>query len=224
MNFMDVFFNWDILRESLPAMFRGLLVTLKISVVGIVFGTTIGLGVALLRLHGPKPVKWFVRMYIDVIRAVPVMVMLILVYFALPFADIRLSSFAAASVVLVLFAAAYAAEVFRGGISAVPPGQIEAAKALGINVVKTFFYVTLPQATRVSLPAMTSNWVSLVKETSLASTVALPELLKEAIDAQAYHANPTPLIGSAIIYVVLLFPLVRLVSWLEHRTARHTQR
>lgn len=224
MNFIDVFFNWEILINSFPAMLRGLVVTLQLSAIGIVFGTILGLGVALLRLHGNELAKVLVRFYIDVIRAMPVMVLLILVYFALPFAEIRMSSFMSAALVLIVVSAAYAAEVFRSGIIAVPPGQIEAAKALGIGSVKTFLHITLPQAIRISLPPMTSNWVTLVKETSLASIVALPELLKYSLDAQAYHANPTPLIGAAMIYIILLFPLVKLVSWLEHRGARHTQR
>jgi len=113
--------------------------------------------------------------------------------------------------------AAYSAEVFRSGIESVPRGQFEAASALGIPFPVTLWKVVLPQAIRIIIPPTTSNCVSMFKDTALASTVALPELLKEAQDAQALYANPTPLIGAALIYLILLLPLVRLVALLEAR-------
>jgi polar amino acid transport system permease protein len=113
--------------------------------------------------------------------------------------------------------AAYSAEVFRSGIESVPRGQFEAAAALGLPFVVTLYKVVMPQAIRIVIPPMTSNCVSMFKDTSLASTVALPELLKEAQDAQALYANPSPLIGAALVYIILLWPMVRLVSLLEKR-------
>jgi polar amino acid transport system permease protein len=113
--------------------------------------------------------------------------------------------------------AAYSAEVFRSGIESVAKGQFEAAAALGLPFLITLYKVVLPQAVRIVIPPMTSNCVSMFKDTSLASTVALPELLKEAQDAQALYANPSPLIGAALVYIILLWPMVRLVSMLEKR-------
>lgn len=120
--------------------------------------------------------------------------------------------------------AAYSAEVFRSGIESVPRGQFEAAAALGVSFPVTLWKVVLPQAIRIIIPPTTSNCVSMFKDTALASTVALPELLKEAQDAQALYANPTPLIGAALIYLVLLLPLVRLVGLLEARFKREKAR
>lgn len=208
---------------SMPALMRGLFMTVVLGVIGIVTGTAAGLGVCMVRLYAPKPLRWLAVAYIDLLRATPVLVVLILIYYALPFLDIRLSSMASAGLSLALVMAAYAAEIFRSGIESVPSGQSEAANALGLSFFQQFRDVVLPQAWRIVIPPLTSNWVSLFKETSLASTVALPELLKEALDSQAYHANPTPLIGAALIYVLLLLPLVRLVGLLEKRANRSTR-
>ena len=115
---------------------------------------------------------------------------------------------------------AYSAEVYRSGVEGVPRGQFEAAAALGLPFLITLRRVILPQAIRAVIPPMTGNCVSMFKDTSLASTVALPELLNEATDTQALYANPSPLILAAIIYIAFLWPMVRLVSVLERRMAR----
>ncbi len=120
--------------------------------------------------------------------------------------------------------AAYSAEVFRAGIEAVPRGQFEAAASLGLHFIMTLRKVVLPQALRIVVPPTTSNFVSMFKDTSLASVVAMPELLKEAQDAQALNANPTPLIGAALIYLALLWPMVRLVAYLEERAKKQHAR
>jgi polar amino acid transport system permease protein len=112
---------------------------------------------------------------------------------------------------------AYSAEVFRSGIEGIPRGQFEAAHALGLPFLLTLRKVILPQAIRLVIPPTTSNCVSMFKDTALASVVALPELLKEANNAQALYANPSPLIGAALVYLIFLWPMVRLVSLLEKR-------
>jgi polar amino acid transport system permease protein len=149
----------------------------------------------------------------------PVLVVLILIYYALPFVGIVFSSFTAAAIALSIVLGAYSAEVVRAGIQAVPNGQFEAASALGLHFWLTMRKVILPQAIRIVIPPQASNCVSIIKDTSLASVVATTDLLKQATDAQALYANPTPLLGAALIYVAILWPLVRLTSWLE----RHYQ-
>ena len=133
---------------------------------------------------------------------------------------IRLSSFVSAVTALSIVLAAFSAEVFRAGIESIPRGQLEAARALGLHFRATMRHVVLPQAIRAVVPPLTGNCVGIVKETSLASVVALPELLKQGNDAQALTANPTPLIGVAAIYLVILWPLVRILSRLERKSAR----
>ena len=150
--------------------------------------------------------------YIDVFRALPILVVLILIYYALPFVGISLSSFTSATLALSLVLAAFTAEVCRAGIENIPKGQFEAAAALGLPFLVALRKVILPQALRVVVPPLTSNCVSVFKDTALASVVAMPDLLKQATDAQALMANPTPLVGAALIYLAFLWPLVRLVS------------
>ena len=158
------------------------------------------------------------RIYTDVFRSIPLLVLLIVIYYALPFVGIRLSSFASATAALSLVSAAYTAEIFRAGIEAVPPGQFEAARVLGLSWRQMMADLILPQAIKICIPPLTNNCINVLKDTALASVVAMPDLLKQATQAQALAANPTPLIGAALIYLLLLWPLVVLVTRFEERT------
>ena len=224
MTLLDTFFNLGVLGDAFPALLRGLVNTFLLGVAGIGIGIPIGLVIALLRLYGPKPVRYLAVFYIDIFRAAPMLVVLILIYYALPFVGIRLSSWTSAGLAFSIVMAAYSAEIFRSGIEGIPRGQFEAAAALGLPFFVTLRKVVLPQAIRIVIPPMTNNCVSMFKDTSLASTVALPELLKEATDAQALYANPTPLIGAALIYIAFLWPMVRLVNLLEQRFNKEKKR
>ena len=217
MDLIGTFFNWDVLVRSFPMLMRGVGNTILLGCVSIVFGGIAGLFVCLVRLYGPRPVRLLAIGYIDILRAMPILVLLILIYYALPFVGIRLTSFTSATLALSLVLSAFTAEVCRAGIEAVPKGQFEAAAALGLPFWRTMGTVILPQALRLVVPPLTSNCVSIYKDTALASVVAVPDLLKQATDAQALMANPTPLIGAALIYLAFLWPLVRLVNHLEGR-------
>ncbi|MEY3145400.1 MAG: hypothetical protein RL342_1071 [Pseudomonadota bacterium] len=221
MNLIDTFFNWAVFRDSLPALLQGLWITVLLGVVSIVAGLVSGLLMALLRLYAPAPVRALARIYIDVFRSIPLLVLLVLVYYALPFVGIRLSSFTSAATALTLVSCAYTAEIFRAGIEAIPKGQFEAAEAIGLGFFSSMRDVILPQAFRIVVPPLTSNCINVLKDTALASVVAMPDLLKQATQAQALSANPTPLIGAALLYLLLLLPLVRLVGYFEarHRAA-----
>jgi polar amino acid transport system permease protein len=220
MTVFEVFFNTDVLLRSFPILLRGLEMTLVLGVTAIVFGSIFGVFIALTRLYAVAPLRLLAIGYTDLARAMPVLVVLILIYYALPFAGIVLSSFTAAAIALSLVLGAYTAEVVRTGIQAVPKGQFEAADALGIGFWLAMRKVILPQAVRIIIPPHASNCVSIIKDTSLASVVAMSDLLKQATDAQALFANPSPLIGAALIYIAILWPLVRLTSWLELRFQR----
>ena len=224
MELLHTFFNWDVFVDALPLMLRGLGVTILLGVVSIVLGLIGGLLLAMLRLYGYTPVRWLARVYIDVLRSIPLLVLLVLIYYALPFVGIRLSSFAAAAAALSLVSCAYSAEIFRSGIEAIPKGQFEAAASQGMSFLNTMRDVILPQAMRIVLPPMTSNCINVMKDTALASVVAMPDLLKQATQAQALSANPTPLVGAAIMYLLLLLPLVQLVSWVERRNGNGGKR
>jgi len=218
MELIDTFFNWPVLVRSFPILIRGLGNTILLGIAAIVFGAVAGLAICLMRLYAPKPLRRLATAYIDIFRALPILVVLILIYYALPFVGIRLSSFASAALALSLVFAAFTAEVCRAGIENIPKGQFEAAATLGLPFWLSMRKVILPQAIRVVIPPLTSNCVSVFKDTALASVVAMPDLLKQATDAQAMMANPTPLIGAAITYLAILWPLVRLVGYLETRS------
>ena len=220
MSAIDIFFNLSVLQRAFPMLLRGLWYTASLGVTAIVLGSLLGSLICIARLYAPRPIRLLAILYIDLVRAIPVLVLLILIYYALPFAGLTLTSFSAAAAALTLVLAAFTAEVVRAGIEATPKGQFEAASALGLGFWLTMRKVILPQAIRIVIPPHASNCVSVIKDTALASVVALSDLLKQATDAQALFANPTPLIGAAIIYVALLWPMVRLTSWLERRAQR----
>ena len=218
MSLVHTFFNSEVMFAALPALLRGLINTLLLSAMSISAGSVVGLLVSLARLYAPKALRVLAIIYIDLFRAMPMLVVLILIYYALPFLGIRFTSWTSAVLAFSMVMSAYSAEVFRAGIEGVPAGQFEAAAALGMPFTQTLRLVVLPQAIKAIVPPMTGNCVSMFKDTSLASTVALPELLNEATNAQALYANPSPLIMAALVYVALLWPMVRLVSILEQRT------
>lgn len=217
MNIVDTFFNVGVLTRVFPLLLRGLWVTIQLGVVSIVAGLVFGLILALLRLYAIRPICWLARFYIDIFRSLPLLVLLVIVYYALPFVGISMSPFWSAMSALSMVSAAYNAEVFRAGIEAIPKGQFEASEALGLSAMQTMADVILPQAVKIVIPPLTNNCINVIKDTALASVVAIPDLLKQATQAQALTANPSPLIGAAIIYILFLWPLVTMVSRLEHR-------
>jgi len=216
-SFVETFFNWGVLVSSFPLLLSGLRVTLMLGAVSIVAGLTLGLLVALVRIYAVRSASITAKIYIDVFRSIPILVLLIVVYYALPFVGLRLSPFMSAALALTLVSGAYTAEIFRAGIEAIPRGQFEASQALGLRYRHMMTDVILPQAIRIVIPPLTNNCINVVKDTALASVVAMPDLLKQATQAQALEANPTPLIVAALIYVALLWPLVVLVGRLEKR-------
>jgi polar amino acid transport system permease protein len=221
MDLIDTFFNWTVFKSTLPLLLEGLWVTIILGVVSILAGSVSGLCLALVRVYGAAVLQAISRIYIDVFRSIPLLVLLVLVYYALPFVGVRMSSFASAATAITLVSCAYTAEIFRAGLEAIPKGQFEAADAIGLGFFNSMRDVILPQALRIVVPPLTSNCINVLKDTALASVVAMPDLLKQATQAQALSANPTPLIGAAVLYLLLLLPLVRLVGYFEtqHRQA-----
>lgn len=215
----DTFFNADVMVRALPMLWRGLVNTTFLALTSIICGSLAGILICVARLYGPKPLRYLAIGFIDIFRALPILVVLIVIYYALPFIGIRFDSFTSATIALSIVLAAFTAEVFRAGIKAIPDGQFEAAMALGLPFRITLFKVIIPQALRIATPPQTSNCIAIAKDTSLASVVAMPDLLKQATDAQALMANPSPLIAAAAIYLIILWPAVRFVAWLESRQA-----
>ncbi|MEF2548194.1 amino acid ABC transporter permease [Aurantimonas sp. E1-2-R+4] len=220
MDIVATFFNIDVLIRYFPLLLEGLWRTVTLGALSIVLGLVGGLVLAMLRLYGGALLRFVVIAYVDVFRALPVLVWLVIVYYALPFVGIRLSAFASATTALTMISSAYTAEIYRAGIEAIPRGQFEAAQSIGLGQWHLMRDVVLPQAIRIVIPPLTNNSINVMKDTALASVVALPDLLKQATQAQALAANPTPLIGAALLYLLLLLPLVRLVAVFEARYAK----
>ena len=171
------FFNLDIMARALPLVLTGLRQTLLLCLIVIPLGLAGGLIFALASLSSRRTVRWGMIVAIDFFRAVPPLVLLIFVYSGLPFAGIRLSPLAAVALAFFLNTSSYYGEIYRAGLESVGRGQWDAARSTGLSAFSTLSHVVLPQAVRNVLPDLVSNTVEVVKLTSIASVVALPELL-----------------------------------------------
>jgi len=213
--FLDNFANWDSLVQIWPLLWQGLQLTALLAVVTLPIAIAVGLLIAVAYSFHKKWLNVALLVWIDLFRSFPVLVLLILIFYGLPFLGLRLPSFAACVLALVLNNSGYYGEIFRAGIESIPLGQREAARALGLHPVKVIFLVILPQAIAKVLAPLASNSLELVKSTSIAAMVALPELLRSARVAQEQTYNPTPLTAAAILFFVLLWPFARWVAKLE---------
>jgi len=211
------FFNWQKLEGNWWILRDGLGVTLFLALISAVGSVLLGLLVAILRTYNSPTLNLFLKAYIDIFRSIPMIVIMVVLFFALPFAGISLGSILSTVVALSLGYGAYTAESFRAGIESVHSGQIEAARSLGLSRMQTIRKVILPQAIPVVIPPLTGNLVAMLKDTAVASVVAAPELLKRARELYTSKTNPTPLVAAALIYLAVLIPLVRAVNMLENR-------
>lgn len=216
---LDQFFNLEIMAKALPLMLSGLWMTAKLCAAVIVLGLGGGLLVALANLSPRRWLRLPSIVFTDIFRALPPLVLLIFIYSGLPFAGVEISPFAAVALAFLLNNSAYYAEVYRAGILSVGKGQWEAARSTGLSQMQTLTSVVLPQAVRNVLPDLLSNTVEVVKLTSLASVVSLSELLYTANMARSITYNASPLVLAALIYLVILWPVVRLVSRFQRRLA-----
>jgi polar amino acid transport system permease protein len=226
---VNQFFRWDVAREQLPEIITiALKNTILFTVISFAGGLLLGVVMALLKLSTVGPYRWFATAYVEFFRGVPALLTIFAMAYMLPIAlNVRVpgGQVGAGLVGLILVASAYMAEVIRAGIQAVPKGQTEAARSLGMSPTRTMFWVVLPQGIRVVIPPMTNEFVLLLKDTSLlfiaGSTVFTKELTTFARDGLTTYANGTPLIMAAMLYLVVTIPLTRLVAWLERKMAKN---
>jgi polar amino acid transport system permease protein len=215
--FLDAFANPEIAVAALPILWLGFQQTLLLSLTVVPLGLGMGLVLAMLSTRRGPWLRWPLMAFIDVFRAIPPLVLLILLYAGLPFAGLELTAWVSVALAFMLNTGSYYAEILRAGIEAVPRGQHEAATALGLRAWQRWVFVVLPQAVRNVLPDLIGNTLEVVKLTSIASVVALPELLFQARQAQSITFNATPILVAAVAYFVLLWPFVRLLSRLENK-------
>ncbi len=214
---LENFFNLAVLLKVYPLLLKGLWMTVKLCLVVVPLGVAGGLVVAVTYSFRVRWLNWLLIAYVDFFRSFPPLVLLILVFYGLPFIGLEVPNFVAVLIAFFLNTSSYYGEIFRAGIESVGRGQWEAARSTGLDALRTMAYVILPQAARNMAPDLTSNTLEVIKFTALASVVALPELLRMGRVAQGITYNPTPLIVVALIYLAMLWPLVRLLSRMERR-------
>ncbi|MFD3704806.1 amino acid ABC transporter permease [Nocardia sp. NPDC058658] len=215
--------TWELIRHNLVPMLKATVtMTLPLTAVSFVIGLAIAVGVALARMSSRRVLSVPARFYISIIRGTPLLVQLFIVFYALPQFGIVIDPFPAAVIAFSLNVGGYAAEVVRSSILSVAHGQWEAAESLGMTYVQTLWYIVFPQAARIAVPPLSNTLISLVKDTSLASTILVTELLRTAQLAAAPTFDFFALYGVAAIYywvicLILGFGQTRL----ETRLSRH---
>ena len=217
--FAESFLNARVAAEYLPRIIEGFWLTILLAGCIIAAGLLAGLVLAVLRAMGVRPLNWLIIFVVDLFRALPPLVIIVLIFFGLPGMGIEFSGFAAAWLSLSLVLMAFAEEIFWAGITAVPKGQWEASRALGLPFLVTFLLVIMPQAIRIVIPPLTNRTIAITKGTALASVVAVPEILGAAQAGVSFSFNPTPLTLGAVAYLVLFLPVVVLGRWVETRFA-----
>ncbi len=218
MDLIQTFLNPEILQQVWPMLLKGLWGSVLLALVVLPLAIGIGLLIASVVYQKHKFLNRILVAYVDFLRAFPPLVLLIFIFYALPMVGVELSPFVAAVLALVLNGSSYFAEIFRAGLEAVPKGQMEAARSTGLNSRQAMVNVIIPQGVRNVIPDLASNTLEVVKQTSIASVVAMDELLRAAQLGQSLTYSPTPLIAAAILYVLLLWPLVRLISRMHRVT------
>jgi polar amino acid transport system permease protein len=217
--FLDTFFNPRVMAQYLPKILQGLLVTLQLAACIVATGILLGLLLALIRAFRIRPINCCIILFVDVLRALPPLVLIILLYFALPGVGIRLSGFVSTWLSLSLVLTAFAEEIFWAGILAVPRGQWEASRSTGLTFIQTLQCVVLPQAVRLTIPPLTNRTIAITKGTELGAVVAVSEILYQAQTGLSFSYNPSPLTLGAAAYVLLFVPIVYFGRWVETRFA-----
>ncbi|MBS4672370.1 amino acid ABC transporter permease [Aeromonas hydrophila] len=203
-----------------PLLSAGLIFTVPLTLITFVLGIVLGLSVALARLYGPAPLVMLVRFYVWLIRGTPLLVQLFLIFYGLPSAGIVLDAFTAAVIGFTLNIGAYSSEIIRATLAAIPKGQWEAAYSIGMNWPQVMWRVILPQAARIAVPPLSNTFISLVKDTSLAAAVTVPELFQAAQRLASVTYEPLILyVETALIYLLFSSVLSTLQDKLEQRLA-----
>jgi polar amino acid transport system permease protein len=217
--FLDTFFKRELIVRYLPDILKGMVVTVEIAVLVVITGIAAGLALALARSLHRRIVSVPIVIFVDMARALPPLVLILIIYFGLPNVGVVLPSYAVLWLVLSAILAAFAEEIFWAGILSVRKGQWEAARSTGLGYAGALFYVVLPQAVRLTVPPLTNRTIVITKNTALGTVIGVPEILNQATTAEAFSLNATPLMMGAIAYLVLFVPVVIFGRYLETRFA-----
>jgi polar amino acid transport system permease protein len=212
----------QLFSKYLPSFLRGLVVTLELTATSTLLSIILGLLGALGRLSSRRAIRALTALYVEIVRATPLLLQLFLVYFSLTEFGVVLSGFMAATLALGFFAGAFLTEIFRGGIQAVDRGQVEAALAMGMSEAQVMRKIVLPQAVRIVLPPLANQAIITLKNTSIVVTIAVPDLMYAAYNAASitYRSMEFYALAGAI-YLAICYPLSRLLGYFEDRSNIH---
>lgn len=210
---------WELFWKYLPRLLKGAGVTLELTAVGLLIGFVLGLGLALARVYGPKWLRTIAIGYIEIFRGTPLLVQLFLIYYGLPSIGLTLSQSLSAYLALGLNSAAYQAEYFRGAIQSIGESQMTAGRSIGLSRWKTIYYVILPQALRLVIPAWANEPISLLKTTAIVFLIAVQDLMAQAKRAATDTYNPIgSYLAAAVVYLVMVFILNEVLKFIERKT------
>ena len=217
---LDNFFNLSVIAKAWPVVLQGFGVTVMVSLLVIVLGLGVGLGLAVMRSLKLRVLDALIVAWVDLFRTLPQLVIIIVLYFGMPYVGLTLSPFATTVIALGAVLSAFAGEIFWSSIQALPRGQWDAARALGFGQMRMLVRIILPQAWRLAIPMLTNRAIAISKGTALGTAVALPETLGQAQSFMSIVANPSPLTLAAAFYLTLFLPLVVASRWIEHASTK----
>jgi polar amino acid transport system permease protein len=209
----------ETLIESLPSLFDGLIITLLLTAVGILLGTTLGIVLATGRSYASRPLAYLILIYEKVFRGIPLLVLFFLLYFGLPQIGINFNAFTAAVLGLGLRSSAYQAQIYRGAINSIPEGQIHAAYSLGMSKLKAIRHVIMPQMLRLSIPGWSNEFTILLKDTSLAFGIGVIELMRQGRYIQVRDPDLVLVVFLliALIFFLLVFTANKILRYVEKK-------
>jgi len=206
-------------QRVLPNFLEGTVITLELTAIGLLMGLVLGLLAALARVYGSPWMRRIAVAYVELFRGTPVLVQLFLIYYGLPGLGLTLSRFLSACLAMGLNSGAYQAEYLRGSIQAVGEGQLMAGRAIGMSRWKAIWYIILPQALRLAIPAWSNEPISLLKTTAVVFLIAVPDLMTRAREAAVRTYDPiAAYLSVAVVYLAMVFLLDRFLKYLERRT------
>lgn len=225
---------FTILVEYKDFFIDGVKTTILLSIFAVLFGTFLGVLLAVIRMYTPKYIRWIAVTYIEVIRSTPIMVQIMLIYvftgamgYKIPalFGIDNFNKLVWGLIAVSLNSAAYVAEIVRGGINAVDPGQMEAARSLGMGQGMALLHIVLPQAIKNILPSLANEFVTMIKETSVLNIIGVGELMFRAADVVSISYRSIEVyVIAAMLYFIIVFPLSKLVAWYERRLNKSAKR
>jgi His/Glu/Gln/Arg/opine family amino acid ABC transporter permease subunit len=209
-------FSLDIFMVTFPSLLRGAQVTIALAAVSMVIAVVLGTLGGLARISKRAPVRYLATAYVTIFRGVPLLMTMLFLYYGLPSAGLTLDAVAVGIIALAVTSGAYITEIVRAGIQSIDRGQMRGARSLGMSYGLAMRRIILPQAFRRVMPPITNEAITMLKNTSLVSVIAITDLLRAGMEAMTWKANTfSPFAGVAIIYLALTLPLMALNAWLE---------